>query len=482
MRFPGFIGPSYTLQSPNVDCQRSVNLFPEMNELGTGKEKEAAFLAPSPGLRLVVTLPQSPVRGMWRASNGQVFAVGGDRMYRVTYDGMTFMSSELGVLNTSTGPVSIADNGIQVVVVDGPGGYVWTLDPGTFNVITDPDFPGADQVTYQDGYFLFNHPDTGQFFFSGINAVSFDALDFATAEASPDELLGILSSNQNVYMLGSQTIEVFYNSGDNDNPWQRVAGAVIETGVSSAFTAQKLPGGGFAWLGGDATGQGIVYRLEGTQAKRISTPAVETIIRKRTAAEIASAKAWVYQQGGHIFYALNISGMAFTLVYDMSTNMWHDRTYLDVKKAQRHRADCHAVGFGFNLVGDYQNGQIYVLDPDKYTDYGTSIQRIRAAPHITKELKRVFHTYFQLDMEVGVGLDGTGQGTDPHAVLQWSDDGGHSWSNERWATIGKIGQTRWRVIWRRLGASRDRVYRVTVTDPVKIVLIGADLGLEEGAS
>jgi hypothetical protein len=85
-------------------------------------------------------------------------------------------------------------------------------------------------------------------------------------------------------------------------------------------------------------------------------------------------------------------------------------------------------------------------------------------------------------METGVGLDGGVQGSDPKAMLQWSDDGGHSWSNERWAGVGKIGKAKKRVIWRRLGSSRDRVYRVMISDPVKVVLIGAEITTEGGSN
>ncbi len=164
--------------------------------------------------------------------------------------------------------------------------------------------------------------------------------------------------------------------------------------------------------------------------------------------------------------------------------MWHERSYQDAWTQKRHRADCHALAYGENVVGDYENGKLYALDPATYTDNGTAIVRERTSPHVTKELLNVFHTHFQLDMETGVGLDGasTTQGADPQAILQWSDDGGHSWSNEHMASAGVIGARKTRVIWRRLGSSRDRVYRVKISDPVKVVLIGADVGLEEGAA
>jgi hypothetical protein len=220
--------------------------------------------------------------------------------------------------------------------------------------------------------------------------------------------------------------------------------------------------------------------MQGYQAQRISTPAIESVIRGMAATDILKARSWVYQQGGHLFYCLNLPTTGSTWVYDVNTGLWHERTYLNISSIERHRADCHAVAFGENIVGDYVNGKIYALDPSKYTDDGISIVRERTAPHITKELKNIFHSRFQLDMETGVGTEAIGQGSNPKAMIQYSDDGGHSWSNERWAGIGALGERKTRVIWRRLGATIDRVYRIRISDPIKVVIIGAELELEEG--
>jgi hypothetical protein len=478
LRFPGFIGPSYTLQSVNVDCQRCVNLFPEMNALGTGKEREVASLVPSPGLRLLLTLVEAPVRGLWRDSNENVFAVGGTKLYRIS---SSWVASELGTLNSASGPVSMADNGTYLVVVDGTDGYTYNVDTATFAEITDADFLGADQVTFQDGYFIFNKPDSGQFYISGLNDVTLDALDLSTAEGSPDVLKGLVSLNQQLYLLGSQSIEIFYNSGAADFPFVRIDGAVIDVGCVATHSIAKLSDT-VLWLGGDETGNGIVYQTQGNRAERVSTPAIESVIRELSADDLADARAWTYQQGGHHFYCLNIPNAQSTWVYDLSTRLWHERTYRNLWDMERHRADCHTVAHGINIVGDYENGKIYELDPDYYSDAGTAIVRERTSPHFSQNMARFFHRAFQLDMETGVGIDGSGQGTDPQVMLQWSDDGGHNWSNEYWTSCGAIGATRTRVLWRRLGSSRDRVYRVRISDPVKVVLIGAELGLEDGVA
>ncbi len=477
MRFPGFIGPSYTLQSVNVDCQRCVNLFPEINGLGTGKEREVAALVPTPGLRLLLTLPESPVRGLWRASNGTLFAVGGIKLYSIS---SAWVATEVGSLGTSTGPVSMADNGTTVFVVDGTGGYTCTVAGASFATITDPDFYASVRVTYQDGYFIFTKPNTQNYFITDLNATTFDALDISSAEGSPDRLVTAESSNQNLYLFGVYSTEVHSNTGNPDFPFERISGAVIGVGCAAAQSVAKMQGEVY-WIGGDDTGNGAVYKIQGYQAQRVSTPAIESVIRTLGVTNLSNARAWTYQQGGHYFYCLNIPGHDSTWVYDASTQLWHERQYLELWSLERHRGDCHAAAYGENVVGDYENGKVYALDPAKYTDDTTPIKRIRTAPHLSGGMRRQFHSSFQLDMEVGVGLT-SGQGVDPQVMLQWSDDGGHTWSNERWAAAGALGNTKTRVIWRRLGASRDRVYRVSVSDPVKVVMIGAELGIEEGGA
>jgi hypothetical protein len=252
-------------------------------------------------------------------------------------------------------------------------------------------------------------------------------------------------------------------------------------GTSAAFSIAVLSDAVF-FLGGDKTGQGIVYMMRGYQPQRISTPGIESVIRGLDQTLLANARAWVYQQGGHAFYCLNLPGYDGTWCYDVSTGLWHERTYKGPVQIERHRADCSAVAFGKNIVGDYSTGSIYSLDPTVYTDNGTSILKVRTAPHFSAGLLNVFHHKLQLDLEVGVGLDGSGQGTDPEAMLEWSNDGGHTWQGPLTVKIGKIGKTETRAIWRRLGRARDRVYRVSISDPVKTVLIGAELEVEVGAA
>ncbi len=474
-RFVGFIGPSYQLSSVNVDCQRCVNLYPEIDEIGTGKEKEVAALLGTPGLRLLATVGAGPIRGMWNATNGQGFyVVSYNKLYKVS---SLWVATELGTLSSTDGPVSIADNGLQLVVVDGPNGYIWDFALLTFNQVTDPAFPGADQVVFQDSYFVFTKPSSGMFFISGQNEVTFDALDIASAEGSPDNLNGILSSHRDLWLFGTQSVEVWFDSGAALFPFERIQGAFVEQGCAAKFSVAKMDNTVF-WLGQNEKGGGIVFMANGYQPMRISTHAVEQAIQSY--GDLSATTGYTYQSGGHHFYVLNFAAANTTWVFDTSTKLWHERTYTVAGQAQRHRADNHAYAFSTHVVGDYQNGNIYELTKDVFTDNGSAIIRRRVTPHLSEDEVFLFFNEFQLDIESGTGLDGSGQGTDPQAILEWSDDFGHTWSNEKWASMGKIGQTKWRAMWRRMGRARDRVFRVTISDPVKVVLIGAEIDFTPG--
>lgn len=475
MRFTGFIGPSYTLKSVNVDCQRCINLYPELNELGTGKEREVAALVATPGLSLLLTLAASPYRGSWYTSTGRLFAVGGNKLYEIS---SAWVATERGTLNSSEGRISFADNGIELVFVDGDDGYYMTLATNSFAVITDPDWLGASMVTYQDGYFIFIKPDSGQFFISDLNSAGI-AEDVATSEGQPDNLVACVSDHRDLWLFNQQSIEVFFNSGNADFPFERIQGAFIEHGCAAAFSVAKMNNTIF-WLGQDDKGNGIVYMAKGYQPQKISTHAVELAIQSY--GDISDASAWTYQENGHHFYVLNFPTADTTWVFDSSTNLWHERVFTNQGQFERHRADGHSFAFSTHVVGDYENGKIYKLSSAVYSDNGAEITRRRVAPHISSSMNRVFYNAFELDIESGVGLDGTAQGTDPQVMMQFSDDGGHQWSNEKWASFGKIGQRKKRVRWQRLGYSRDRVFRVTITDPVKVTLIGAELTIEAGGS
>jgi hypothetical protein len=379
---------------------------------------------------------------------------------------------------SGTGPVSIADNGTQIFFACNPDGYIYNETTNVFAQITDPDFAGAVTVAYLDGYFVFNQPNSQIIWVSQLlDGTSVDPLDFASAEGSPDGVVGLISDHRELWVFGTDSVEVWYDSGAADFPLQRIQGAFNEIGCVSAYTIAKMDNGLF-WLGTDARGQGIVYRANGYTGQRISTHAIEYAIAQY--GNISDAIAYTYQQEGHAFYVLIFPSANATWVYDVATQAWHERAGWDNGEFTRHRSNCQCNFGGNIIVGDFENGNIYTLDLDVYADNGGVqkwLRSWRALPSGTNNLKRTAHHSLQLNCESGVGLN-DGQGSDPQVMLRWSDDGGHTWSNEHWSPMGKIGAYYQRVFWRRLGMTlklRDRVYEVSGTDPVKVAIMGAEL-------
>lgn len=566
------LGSSYVARSVNAADSRMVNLFPEVVPDGG---KEPAFLQRCPGLKPLTLVGESllasdtsGIRGLW-AFGGYLYIASGGKLYRA--DG-NFAVTELGLINGSD-PVSMTDNGTQLFVACNPDAFIYNSSTGAFAQITDPDFPGAVTVGYLDGYFVFNEPNSQRFWVTSLNDGSaVDPLDFASAEGNPDNIVSLMVDHREVWLLGNSTIEVWYNAGAADFPLERIQGAFMETGCLAPYSVAKLDNSVF-WLGADARGNGIVYRNNGYNAVRISTHAVEWQIQQYGV--LSDAVGYSYQQDGHSFYVLTFPTAQATWVFDVSTGAWHERAYWDGVEYRRHRSNCQANFAGKIIVGDWETGILYEIDPDVHTDnfYPQRYLRSwRALPTGQNSLKRTAQHALQLDAEAGVGtvantinwqlvadklllairglqpektlfdevIDGKRLGristsgtvgvltisdwlflvgyiynntvgnpvneerksfienfmapifaanfskypgyaissTDPRVMLRWSDDGGHTWSNEHWASMGKIGEYGKRVIWRRLGMTtklRDRVYEISGSDPVKIAIMGAEL-------
>jgi len=506
------LGSSYVVRSPNAADARMVNLYPEVIPEGG---KEPAYLQRCPGMKLIASVGQGPIRGLW-SFDSNLYVASGSELFKVTPN---ITITKLGNI-TGTGPVSMADNGFQLFVACNPDGFIYNYTTNAFQQITDPDFPGAVTVGYLDGYFVFNEPNSQRIWVTQLlDGLSVDPLDFASAEGSPDGLVSIIIDHREAWLFGTNSVDVWYNSGNPDFPLERIQGAYNEIGCIAPYSVAKLDNSVF-WLGADARGQGIVYRAQGYQGVRVSTHAVEFAIQQYD--NMSDALAYTYQQDGHAFYVLIFPSAQTTWVYDAATGSWHERAALVNGEYRRHRSNCHAPFNGNPTVGDFQNGNLYEFSLATYLDDNVVqkwLRRWRALPTGQNNLTRTIHHQLQLDCQTGVGLSGdesssaldqilatetlleleTEQavspntepssifatiganiGSDPQVMLRWSDDGGHTWSNEYWRDVGAIGATETRVIWRRLGAtmkSRDRVYEVSGTDPVIVAIMGAELQL-----
>jgi len=358
----------------------------------------------------------------------------------------------------------------ELVIVDGTNGWIYDTTNG-LRQITDEDFFSADVVDFQDQYFVFNRAGTGQFFLSNLNAGSvYTATDIATAEGDPDRLVALISNRRELWLFGAETIEIWYNSGNADFPFSRFEGGFLERGCAAAFSIAEDDNSIF-WLAEDR----IFYRAEGYTPQRISQHGIEEALRKYKV--VSDACAFIYTMGGHKFYVCTFPAEDATWVYDITTGLWHER---QSRGMGRWRVSVYADAFGKHLVGDFEDGRIGELDLDTYQEYGVTIQGVASGPVAHYDRKRVAHRRFELDIESGVGLT-SGQGSDPQIWLDWSDDDGRTWSARKpFRSMGKIGEYKKRLRWDRMGATRERIYRVTVSDPVKCSIIAAHLTARPG--
>jgi len=467
------LGQSYVARSVNAADSRMVNLFPEATPQAG---KTAGFLNRAPGLRLLTTLGTGPIRGIWSPDPNGLYAyvVSGNAFYRID---TSYNIENYGYVS-GTGQVSMADNGTQIFIASNPDGYIFNMTTLIFAPITDPDFPGAVTVGYLDGYFVFNEPNSQRVWTTVLlDGSSVDPLDFASAEGSPDGLVSLIIDHREAWLFGTNSVEVWYDAGNAGFPLTRIQGAYNEIGCVAAYSVAKLDNGVF-WLGGDARGEGIVYRTNGYTGQRISTHAIEWQIQQY--GDISDAIGYTYQQDGHSFYVLIFPSAGKTWVYDVATDNWHERASWVNGAYTRHRSNCQMAFNHEVIVGDYNDGRIYAFDLNVYADDDQPqrwLRSWRALPQGANTLIRTAQHSLQLDAETGVGLN-LGQGSDPQVMLRWSDDGGHTWSNEHWASMGNIGAYGTRTFWRRLGMTvklRDRVYEVSGSDPVKIAIVGAEL-------
>ena len=467
------LGQSYVARSVNAADSRMVNLFPEATPQAG---KTAGFLNRAPGLRLLATLGTGPIRGLWSPDPNGLYAyvVSGNTFYRID---TSYTAQAFGYV-AGTGQVSMADNGTQLFIASNPDGYIFNMTTLIFSPITDVDFPGAVTVGYLDGYFVFNEPNSQRVWTTVLlDGSSVDPLDFASAEGSPDGLVSLIIDHREAWLFGTNSVEVWYDAGNAGFPLTRIQGAYNEIGCVAAYSVAKLDNGVF-WLGGDARGEGIVYRTNGYTGQRVSTHAVEWQIQQY--GDISDAIGYTYQQDGHAFYVLIFPSAGATWVYDVATDNWHERAAWVNGEYTRHRSNCQMAFNHEVIVGDYNDGRVYAFDLETYSDDDQPqrwLRSWRALPQDQNTLVRTAQHSLQLDAETGVGLN-SGQGDIPEAMLRWSDDGGHTWSNEHWSSMGAIGAYGTRTFWRRLGMTnklRDRVYEVSGTDPVKIAIVGANL-------
>jgi hypothetical protein len=426
--------------------------------------------------------------------------------FTVNYTDLTISASNVLIVSSAAQPFAAdTDAGYDLTITGGPG-----FTPGTYLIVSVDDMGNATlnsgagsegstggtgieylsyvpavQLAYLDTFFIVMADYTSRLFYlsASDDGTSWDALQVASKESYPDNINALITDHEEMWLFGSEeSIEGWHNAGAAPFPFVRDDTAAMHYGIESPWVACRFMLG-FCWLAKDQKRGGrVAMYAQGFQPVRISNHAVESIWNTYSTAE--DCIAYSYEENGHPFYVLNFGTGNATWVYDGITNMWHQRGWWNGTANIRQRQAFHAyvnLGSGdAHYVGDWQNGNIYVQSISTYTDAGTQIQRIRTAPHISDENTINFHHRFRLDLE-------TGNAAMNNIFLDWSSDGGYTFG-QYGAVPGTLpslgnptsGTHGYSVVWTPLGAGGDRVFRLTILDPVKIAIVNAYLDVTAG--
>jgi hypothetical protein len=479
MLYPGFISGSYESQSPLADLERTVNWYPEPIEPRSVPWESALY--PCPGFEEYVTLSNVNTRALF-SMGGRVYGVIGDSVYKFTESHSATVVTD-GTVTNNPNPAQIASNGDaggELLIASGENGYLLNIASNTLSTISAL-VGKCTMAGMIDGYFLSFDASDSKFYISELNdGTTWDATQYAQRSIAPDPWKAmVVDGSRQIWLIGEQTGEVWYDAGTSPFPFAPIPGAVFGYGTPAPFSV-KLAASSMCWLSQTADGAGIVVATNGVVPQRISTYAVENAIATYARDSIITdAEALVYSESGHTFYCLTFPSVKATWVFDLTTGIWHERGVWDdalgVYDVWAPRSHCY--GFGRHLVGDRTTGLICSMDISLTTECsGAVIRRLRIPPPLFRSpnVRRMFVSRMELIMETGLGT-ATGQGVSPQVMLR-SSTNAKTWSNERLASAGAMGAYNAQVLWTRLPSSLKLwVPEITVTDPIPWRIMGAEV-------
>lgn len=455
-----FAQESAESRSLPLSAQRLVNLFVESQPQGA---KSQTPLFGVPGMSAFAAAGNGPIRGGW-VMGGTAYVVSNTQLYSLATDGTaTLLGDGIGGTNN----VSMSDNGTQLCIVNGANGWIYSVATGLIQIASDAFYP-ANTVTFYDGYFVFDRIGTNEFFLSALyDGTSYNGLDFASAESQPDFVTATMQNLELLFIFCQAHIEIWYDAGSADFPFQRYSGGALNYGCVSPLTVVKQDGALF-FLGSDK----VFYRMQGNTPFRVSNHPMEHIIAQDP--NITQAFCFAYTLEGHKFVVLTLPASQRTLVLDISANnRWHERESWDQNNVtlNRWRANCAFVYNENTYFGDAYNGNVNLCDWSVYTELGNTIRGLAYSIAYHQDRKRLFFSRFELDIQNGVGA---ADAPDPQIALSWSIDGARTWKTlQPWRSMGRVGEYLKRLRWLRMGNGRQWVFCISITDPVPRVIIAA---------
>lgn len=472
------LGGTYEQRFKDWNSQRTVNWYPKISS-ESEKNKTAMSLVPRPGLSEFVNLSGSSIRGMFTARtlrSERLFAVVDTTLYEVHYDGSSTSRGTLtGMSVGSTSKVYMElNNNDELMIQDPEAAYIFDLTDNSLTEITDTDYPGGTSLAYADGYFIISDND-GRVTFSDIGSgTSWGGFNFFTPSFKPDKVKAVATFREEIYCFGDTTIEVYINDGET--PFIRQARTSIYYGLTARDSVASWQGGVF-FLGKSVNGGSDVYMMGNNYALNpVSTPAIAQKINEYTNED---AEGFVQvSKDGHIFYHLHLPQLKTTLVYDMTTNMWHERQSENpspdvdgTKKQDMYRGRNFVQFKGLNLLGDWYSGKIFLESTNVSTDDGNIRVLQRTTPIFHKDLKYISVYELELDMNSGFGMTGA----DPVMMFKYSLNGGNTYEQEQILKLGPLGEYDYKIVLNKLGTARNWVIDFKITDPVDISVLQASV-------
>lgn len=469
MRIP-IIGQAANTRSRNAQADLRKNLYVERAENGV----DALYIRP--GLSLFKELPAGTIRGMIVAG-GYLWVICGESLYKIdNFANSTFIGYVYG-----SNWCGMAENGIQIMIGANTLGYIVTIATSTLTAITDPDFVGADWVDFLDGFFIFGLTGSSTFYGTALyDGSNIDALDFATAEGAPDPIVTGIVDHRELLLFGQKTLEGWRNTGASGFPIERIEGAFMEHGCAAYRSVVKIDNSVF-FLGSDDKGMGMIWRIDGYSPIRVSVHSVETQIKSY--GDLSDAYAWAFQDNGHMFYVITFPNGNATWAYDVATQTWSEWNYRDplTNDKSRHLGAYHVMFAGKHIVCHHTDSKLYEMSMEFYDDDGDYIEQLLQFKLPSNENKRLLLGEVELVTEPGTA-NLTGNGSNPQAMLSISVDSGHTWGNERTASLGLRGDYSYRTIWRRCGSGNQITCKIVILDPIKTAWIDLVVKVESGTT